>query len=78
MYKELLLRHQLFTKFPELILQAEFKTKTQILLNTNKEMVNFGSEAKRTYIGLMGDESNTYKLFERFKMALYGMYHFLT
>eukprot|EP01084_Bolivina_argentea_P062993 115084_1 len=47
------------------------KTKTQILLNEQNKVVAFGNDAKKTFITLSGDENKEYKLFERFKMALY-------
>eukprot|EP01083_Nonionella_stella_P068815 182994_1 len=47
------------------------KTKTHILLNEQKEVMNFGNNAKFLYSELEDKERKTKLFFERFKMALY-------
>eukprot|EP01083_Nonionella_stella_P207901 754841_1 len=46
-------------------------TKTQILLNSQNECVNFGGAADFMYYELNHKKRNEFKLFERFKMKLY-------
>ena len=48
-------------------------TKTIILFDENHEVVNHGLDAKSAYINLV-NQRDTWMLFERFKMSLYGMY----
>eukprot|EP01083_Nonionella_stella_P242864 846798_1 len=47
------------------------KTKTQILLSDENEVIAFGHTAKVMYSNLEGRERKTWKFFERFKMSLY-------
>eukprot|EP01083_Nonionella_stella_P176968 620685_1 len=52
--------------------QRTLKINTQILLNEDDEMVAFGDKAMQIYSNLSGKEKQTWKLFDRFKMSLYG------
>lgn len=47
------------------------KTPTTLLLNQNKEFVNFGYEAETKYGGMSEEERKDHYFFRRFKMMLY-------
>ena len=49
------------------------KPKTIILFNDKFKVANVGLDAKHTYINL-SKKKDTWMLFERFKMSLFGMY----
>ena len=52
---------------------VEVKPKTRILLDAGGNFLAFGQPATNSYI-TMGGEKTGWMLFERFKMALYGMH----